>query len=285
MTRHSIKVIRRTFDELEHSASLDRNSSILKIDINPSRSIEISTIYFRAGYLPNEYNATRYDTRFLLERSRAIKCPTIPLLLAGAKKVQEVLTRPGILEYFLDNEEKYGKEGLSNEAISELRENFMEMWGLGVGEDMITKDAEAMKSGKETFGIQKARESAMSLVLKPQREGGGNNIYKEAIPAFLDRLPPKERESWVAMRLIQSPDCGNYLVRSATTDSVDVRLPVKAVTTSELGIFGWALFGGPDQSVDEREVGSLLRTKAKEINEGGVASGFSVLDSVLLVDD
>lgn len=283
MTRHSIKVIRRTFDELEHSVSVDPGSSVLKIDINPSRSIEISTIYFRAGYLPIEYNAARYDTRFLLERSRAIKCPTIPLQLAGAKKVQEVLTRPGVLEYFLANEDKYGKEGLSNEDISELRGSFMEMWGLGVSEDMTTKDAEAMKSGRETFGIQKARESAMSLVLKPQREGGGNNIYKEAIPTFLDRLPPKERQSWVAMRLIQSPDCGNYLVRSGSTD-VDVHLPVKAITTSELGIFGWALFGGPGQLVDEREVGSLLRTKAKEINEGGVMSGFSVLDSVLLVD-
>jgi glutathione synthase len=59
---------------------------------------------------------------------------------------------------------------------------------------------------------------------------------------------------------------------------------VKAATLSELGIFGWALFGGPDNLVDEREVGVLLRTKSKENNEGGVATGFSVLDSVLLVD-
>ncbi|KAJ8584161.1 hypothetical protein M405DRAFT_827269 [Rhizopogon salebrosus TDB-379] len=39
-----------------------------------------------------------YETRFLLERSRAIKCPSLPLHLAGSKKVQEVLTRPGMLE-------------------------------------------------------------------------------------------------------------------------------------------------------------------------------------------
>jgi hypothetical protein len=123
----------------------------------------------------------------------------------------------------------------------------------------------------------------MSLVLKPQREGGGNNIYKEAIPAFLDSLPPNERQAWVAMRLIQPPDCGNYLVRAGSTDLDDHR-PVKAATVSELGIFGWALFGRPDKSVVEREVGILLRTKGKESNEGGMATGFSVLDSVLLVD-
>jgi hypothetical protein len=35
------------------------------------------------------------------------------------------------------------------------------------------------------------------LVLKPQREGEGNNVYKEAIPAFLDILSPDERQAWV----------------------------------------------------------------------------------------
>jgi glutathione synthase len=60
---------------------------------------------------------------------------------------------------------------------------------------------------------------------------------------------------------------------------------VKAEVVSELGIFGWALFGGKDGGVEEKEVGWLVRTKGKESDEGGVATGFSVLDSVLLVDD
>jgi glutathione synthase len=188
---------------------------------------------------------------------------------------------PGVLEHFLANEEKYGKDVVSQEDIAELRESFMEMWGLDVGEDMIMTDTEAI----ENLGIRKARESAMSLVLKPQREGGGNNVYKEAIPAFLDRLSPNERQAWVAMRLIQPPQCGNYLVRVGSTEvDSDVHKPVKAATVSELGIFGWALFGGVDGLVDEREMGILVRTKGEENNEGGVATGFSVLDSLLLVD-
>lgn len=287
MTRHSIKSIRRTFDELEHSASVDPHSFILKIgchpDLNPSRYIEISTVYYRAGYSPNDYRtAMHYNTRFLLERSRAIKCPTIPLQLAGGKKVQEVLMQPGVLEHFLTDEGECDEEVLSQEDIAELRESFMEMWGLEVGEDNVTADIEAIGSGKENFGVQKAREAAMTLVLKPQREGGGNNIYKEAISPFLDSLPPKERQAWVAMRLIQPPDCGNYLVRAGPTN-LEVHQPVKAATVSELGIFGWALFGRNNKLV-EREVGFLMRTKSKESNEGGVATGFSVLDSLLLVD-
>jgi len=34
----------------------------------------------------------------MLERSRAIKCPSAALHLAGTKKVQQVLASPGVLE-------------------------------------------------------------------------------------------------------------------------------------------------------------------------------------------
>ena len=81
------------------------------------------------------------------------------------------------------------------------------------------------------------------------------------------------------MELIEPPaGAGNYLVRSGGGPAV------RAEVVSELGIFGWSLFGG-GKVAEEREVGWLLRTKGKDSNEGGVAAGFSVLDSVLLVGD
>lgn len=136
------------------------------------------------------------------------------------------------------------------------------------------------ESGDES--VRRAREEAATLVLKPQREGGGNNVYKEFIPPFLDALPPNEREAWIAMRLIATPPgLGNYLVRAGGGGANGA---VKAEVISELGIFGWALFGGPEGKVEEKEVGWLVRTKGKESNEGGVAAGFSVLDSIVLVD-
>ena len=268
---------------------MNPSTSVLRIscspDLQPSGSIEISTVYFRAGYAPYEYSTlAHYDTRFLLESSKAIKCPTIALQLAGGKKVQEVLTQPGVLERFLSDEEKYGKNVVSVEEIDELRESFMGMWGLDVSEDLLTPDQAAQAAGIEEFGTRKARGVAQSLVLKPQREGGGNNVYKDSIPAFLDALPPQERQAWIAMELISGPaNTGNYLVRAGATDSQS-QTPVKTDVVSELGIFGWALFGGPDKRIDERDdVGWLVRTKGKDSNEGGVATGFSVLDSLLLV--
>jgi glutathione synthase len=41
----------------------------------------------------------------MIERSMAIKAPSIGYQLAGSKKIQQILTIPGQLEYFIDNKE------------------------------------------------------------------------------------------------------------------------------------------------------------------------------------
>lgn len=208
VSRHSIHIIRQTFDQLASTAELDPNTRILYISSptsSPSARVEISTIYFCAGYTPTDYpTAAHYATRFLLEKSRVIKCPTIPLQLAGGKKVQQVLCGEGVAEGFLrpgsgeGGEAGGGAHSVTEEDVKLLRESWMTMWGLS--------DAD---------GVSRAREKHETLVLKPQREGGGNNIYKASIPSFLDTLPEEEREAWIAMELISFPrGVKNYLVET-----------------------------------------------------------------------
>lgn len=264
------------------SASLDPQNLTLRVSTPTNTTpMEISTVYFRAGYAPTDYpTPAHFAMRFALERSKAINCPSIPLQLAGGKKVQEVLTQPGVLERFLPAGET---NGVSKEQLAELRSSWMSMWGLDISEDLVTPDSRTGEVGFEPFGVRKSRELAQSLVLKPQREGGGNNVYKESIPSFLDTLPPHEREAWIAMELIATPKgAGNYLLRSGGATG---GITVKTEVISELGIFGWALFGAPDGRITEQESGWLVRTKGKDSNEGGVATGFSVLDSLILLDD
>ncbi|CCM00996.1 uncharacterized protein FIBRA_03044 [Fibroporia radiculosa] len=277
---HSIHVVRQSLTQLGQTAQVDPTTRVLRVASSSGPPVEISTVYFRAGYTPTDYpTAAQYDTRYALERSRAIQCPSIALQLAGGKKVQEVLTHPGVLEGFLCDVARWGEQALPQAAADELRASWMEMWGLD-------EDVDALGSGgavqREGSGVRRARERAGALVLKPQREGGGNNVYKEAIPPFLDSLAVEERAAWIAMELIAVPEgMGSYLVRAGGgTDGA-----VRADVVSEVGIFGWALFGGADRAVREKEVGWLVRTKGKDSNEGGVAAGFSVLDSILLVDD
>jgi glutathione synthase len=252
--------------------------------------IEIAVVYYRAGYAPTDYIdlTTDYNTRALLERSRAIQCPSLALQLAGGKKVQEVLARPGVLERF----------GIVGKQAEDIRETWVGMWGLDAREEGIPPGVglESIKGDdkNEPAGTKLARIRADALVLKPQREGGGNNIYRSAIGPFLDTLPAPERAAWIAMELIRTPfsssadkeeerGFGGYLVRSGEPGAV------KARVVSEIGIFGWALFGqgdtgGEEEDLKEDTVGWLVRTKASGVDEGGVAAGFSVLDSVLLVD-
>lgn len=51
---------------------------------------------------------------------------------------------------------------------------------------------------------------------------------------------------------------------------------------SELGVYGTILWDNTGKILHNDQGGWLLRTKGKEVNEGGVAAGFSSLDSVLL---
>ncbi|KIJ45949.1 hypothetical protein M422DRAFT_165874 [Sphaerobolus stellatus SS14] len=264
LENHGILVVRQTFDQLAISASISADNKLIITLPNQSIPIEISVVYFRAGYTPTDYpTPDQYETRFLLNRSRAIQCPSIALQLAGGKKVQEVLSRPGVVESFLLYESK-GPERFTEEDVKEIRSSWMGMWSLDLNGDE---------------GVRKAREDASNLVLKPQREGGGNNVYKESIPEFLDGLKNADREAWIAMELIRPPEgIHNWLVRAGGGSAGRV----KADVVSELGIFGWALFGeGPTV---QKDAGWLVRTKGRESNEGGVAVGFSVLDSLVLLD-
>ncbi|EIN12167.1 glutathione synthase [Punctularia strigosozonata HHB-11173 SS5] len=282
LERHHIRVLRQTLSDLSASASLSPTTHALLLHPShpPSPPTEISVVYFRAGYTPSDFpHPATYTARLLLERSRAIKCPSLPLQLAGAKKVQQVLTLPGVLERFL--QPPHPGKTYRDDELADLRAGWMGMWALD-----------------DDGGVDRARKEADGLVLKPQREGGGNNVYRSSIPGFLDALPREEHKAWIAMELIRPPDgAGNYLVRAGGNgngngngDGDGGGGAVKADVVSELGVFGWALFGagvGEEEEaggVKEATAGWLLRTKGRESDEGGVAAGFSVLDSVVLVD-
>lgn len=63
---------------------------------------EVALVYFGTGQKPKEYPGPQeWEARLMIERSYAIKCPTIGFQLAGSKKIQQLLAQPGVLEKFL----------------------------------------------------------------------------------------------------------------------------------------------------------------------------------------
>ena len=73
-------------------------------------------------------------------------------------------------------------------------------------------------------------------VLKPQREGGGNNIYGKDIVPFLSNLKDdNERNAYILMDRINPPITTNYVVRPGSSEAEMVQV------ISELGIFGYTI--------------------------------------------
>jgi len=102
----------------------------------------------------------------------------------------------------------------------------------------------------------------------------GNNVYGKDIQVALKKLSAEQRNAYILMDIIRPPITKNVLLRKGELQRADV--------VSELGVYGIYLHNG-EQVVRNDVGGHLLRTKGVESNEGGVAAGFAVIDSLILV--
>lgn len=249
-----VKVIRKSLKELVSQAKLGPNKELIV------GQLEVSVVYFRSGYEVEAYPTEReWEIRLLIERSRAIKCPSIQYHLAGTKKVQQSLAYPNALNIFLKD----------NNTIKEVQEVFAGLYSL------------EFNSEAETI-IDKAMSEPKKYVLKPQREGGGNNIYNEDIKLHLESIRhSEERTAWILMDRFYPPTQKNYVVRAHNEPFEDNHLHFFDVV-SELGVYG-VIIGDHDNILYSEEVGHILRTKPSNENEGGIAAGIGAIDSPYLI--
>ncbi|KAH9503565.1 hypothetical protein Btru_068195 [Bulinus truncatus] len=215
-THPHIPVLRRTFLDVHNNGVLD-GGNVLKID-----GEEVAVVYLRDGYTAENYSSEKeWNGRLKLELSTAIKCPSIQYQLMGSKKIQQELARPGALERFISD----------SRIIQDLRRTFADLYSLDLGQE-----------GDEA--VEKALAAPEKFVLKPQREGGGHNLYSEAITQFFNQhRNSKEREGYILMQRIFPWQQKNYLVKRG------VQFLLSDVV-SELGIYG-VYIGFVQQSQDE----------------------------------
>jgi glutathione synthetase len=223
-------------------------------------------VYFRAGYGPDDYSDSKsWDARLQIERSNAIKCPSILTQLAGAKKVQQVLATPKSSPKSPSILQRFMPSSSSTKIVNSLEETFTNIYPL-----------DTSPSGMEARKLALDPEACKGYVLKPQREGGGNNIYRTAIPPFLNSIPEGHWKSYILMEIITPPPVQNLILRNGVIE--------KGGVICELGIYGTCLWDATTKTVLHNEdAGYLLRTKGDKSEEGGVAAGFGSMDSVRLV--
>ena len=253
-----------------------------------SSPVEIAVVYMRAGYDIEEYTEVGSSARLLLEKSRAIKCPSILCHLATFKKVQQELAVPRVLERFLSPKDAYI-----------IARTFAPMYPMD----------EVSEAGKKGRALALNPETAYRHVLKPSLEGGGHNVYGADIPEYLVSVPEAQWHNFILMELINPVVQRSMLltmkglyhdeaamegyIRRATqhdpgADSEDLISRFGAPTVSELGIFGICLWrsknrGAPDFLINS-EAGWSLKTKPADVKEMSVVKGYGCFDSPCLVD-
>lgn len=277
---HMVRTFRLPFGRVLKDTTLDSDRKLIYTPPqSPMKHFEVSLVYFRAGYAPTEYvDQSSWDARLHLERSAAIKCPSVLLQLAGTKKVQQVLATPHSphLKRFLPGER----------AASNVLKTFAPIYPMDRSE-----------AGREARKLATNPETAKRYVLKPQREGGGNNVYRAAIPEFLQSIPEAQWPAWILMEMIEPPEQSNVIFRNGEMQ--------KGGVICELGLYGACLWrqgekDGEREVLENFDAGDLLRTKGDSSEEGGVgqfqvahftmanilqvAAGFGCVDSVALVD-
>lgn len=257
--RPDIKLVRKDFVDLHLCMSLGPNKELLIDD-----SKEIAVVYYRIGYDPSHYTSElQWQTRLKIERSRAIKCPSINFHLSGVKKFQQVLNDSEKLEKFLTPLE-----------ATAVAETFCKFWSLDADTD----------EGKR--GYQVAIRDHKRLVLKPQREGGGNNIYGSDIPLYLERqVKPEDRSQYILMEYIDAPKELNWHIFPTDKLKSDQSILLNdSALVSELGIYG-CIIANETTTLCNRSGGYLMRSKKPGVHEGGVAAGHAAVSSLITYDD
>lgn len=252
LKNHGIKSYRLTLEEIESKVTINSGKLYIRTTMD-----EVSVVYYRAGYSPDDYEVnplSTWNARLILEKSLAIKCPSILTQLSGAKKIQQILTKREFVARFFPS--------IDDQNLLKLMSTFVAIYPLDDTE-------EGRMAQKLAF------EEPERFVLKPQREGGGNNIYKENIPPFLEKLDKKEWGAYILMELIDPPSYKNKIIRNNEVFNENI--------ISELGIFGTILFNEANGEIHtNKNAGWLLRSKFSSSNEGGVAAGFGCVDNIYL---
>ena len=244
-----IPTIRITIEEVTNKTKIDCNNKFIY-----NNDVEVAILYLRVFYNPSHYPSPEvWEARRRMEVSDAISVPNVRHQIVNTKIFQMVLAQHKILSKYADKDD-----------VDSLLDVFGEILPL-------TLDKEGDENARQAL-LHPGR-----FVMKPQRDGGGHNLWDREMVETLEKLKNNpERSRFILMRILKPPVLKNRFLRSGetVTDVVD--------TKSEIGLYStYCIVDGTE--VRNENAGILVRTKLSTTNEGGVAAGFSVIDSPFFV--
>ncbi|SOV11879.1 glutathione synthetase [Plasmodium gaboni] len=265
------------------------NYILENINIYQHNIFEISVLYFRSLYTPDHFNEEIWKIREMFEFSDAIKIPSLPYQLVGSKKIQMLLLDDNILKKYISlnlNKEKKSDEQIMND-MNLLKKTF-------------ALQVDPSQNINEPI-IQDAIKNENNYLLKPQREGGKNNLHgnqiKQKLMLFYDNNQKQTLSHYVLMqRLFPSCftaiHCRTQEIKNET-DTINISNEQQKKKPSHLTQFSleksiseFSLFHNfifyKNRNILNEQKGYLVRTKNYSENEGGAICGISSLDSFFL---
>lgn len=253
VVEHGVPMMRCTMEELGREGELKGGDLWF-------RGRRVAMGYFRGGYAPTHYTTeASWQARRLLEASTALSVPSIPAQLANMKMIQGLLTSPEVLGRYLPPAEA---EAVASTFVA-----------------MPHPFDEISWRGQRGRARDLALANPEEWVLKPQREGGGNNLYGADMVRRLHELRPEEGPAFILMEYIRPAPF--HSVRLVEDEAVE------GPCLTEFGVYGAFLMepGGVESPLLDEDLGYLLRTKDEGSREGLVIGGFAALDALAVEGD
>ncbi|KAI6660475.1 hypothetical protein LOD99_14060 [Oopsacas minuta] len=245
---HRIRVRRLTLQSLIDKVTIGDKQE-LRVD-----GEEIAVAYFRSGYNEKFYPTEKeWKVRTIIEQSNTVCVPSIAAHLATFKSIQQKLCEAGAVE-------KYIKDP---NIVKRIRDTFAEQIAL-----------DGSKKAQDTIAL--VRKNPKLYVLKPNKEGGGNNYFDDDILPVIKAIEnTDEMKNHILMQRLNPPDLQMCLVNPNKEAYL-------TKGNSELGIFGY--YVKVDDKVEMNvEGGHVLRSKDQKDNECGISTGIGYVDSPYLV--
>lgn len=317
-SKHNIQLIRASLDDLKTHMSID-SQGVVSVYNKP-----IAVCYYRSCYTPNDFTSqSDVDIVTSLELAHCVKCPTVGHHLAGTKKIQQVLTDIDVLKKYISVDQcaeltelfmgmwgfddvqsirhstqphtlivqdAHGRSATLENGQVVVRDgnsavlhtiNKTDITVVNESQDITPTPITAVSSLADVIVDMAINRNFGNYVLKPQREGGGNNIWGPEIVYTLFTENDDILKTFIIMKRILPRTYKQCMIRKGSF--------VIDHCISELGIYNAMISSASTTTATTTNhrnmyIGHLLRTKQDGVDEGGVATGYSVLDSPVLYD-
>jgi glutathione synthetase len=263
--RHRVSIHRRSLSSVSADVVFRVDRSIHVADT------EVGLVFFRGGLRASDYaSASEWSARLQLERSRAVKCPTVADQLSGMLRILLTLADPKVLDAFASDD-------ASTTAISAVMSGWHLLTAPGfdsAGPDpgLGHGDRRGSLHGQGTM-LRRVLDAPEEYVLQACVGRGSHVMVGGDLVDHLLTLAPCDRPLHVLQERARPPMRRNYFVQNTSV--------VLGNAVSELGVFGAVLADGAEV-LHASVLGHVLRSTMTDL-DGGMSSGLAVLDSPFLV--